>query len=39
MHERSQAESVVEEPPEKKDVDVDDLLKNWKAHNKRPKNK
>jgi hypothetical protein len=36
LHEKTQAQSTVEDPPENEDVDVDDLIKNWKAH-KRPK--
>ena len=31
MHERMQVESTSEEPLENEDMDIDDLIKNWKA--------
>ena len=36
--ERTETTSIVEEHPVKKDMDMDDLLKNWKAQNKTKRN-
>ena len=37
-HERTETTSTVEEHPVNKDMEMDELLKNWKAHKKTKRN-